>query len=116
MFYGAVPAIFERANSLRNNLTASEKYLWNELKNNKIKGYRFKSQHPVSRFIVDFYCHKAKLVIEIDGSIHNEQDIIERDEGRTSELEEFGLKVIRFTNEQVIGNIENVISEIKTHL
>ncbi len=116
MFYGAKPNIFEKAKALRNNMTAGEQKLWDELKVNKIKGYRFKAQHPISKYIADFYCHKAKLVIEIDGNIHDNEDIKERDEGRTFEIENFGLKVIRFTNNHVLNNIEEVINEIKNNL
>ena len=116
MFYGAKPNIFEKAKSLRNNMTIAEKIFWKELNANKIKGYRFKAQHPVNRYIVDFYCHKAKLVIEIDGNIHDNEEVKERDDGRTYEIENYGLKVIRFTNNQVLNNIEEVINEIKNNL
>ena len=116
MFYGAKPIIFEKAKALRNNMTVAEQKLWNELNKNKIKGYRFKAQHPVSKYIVDFYCHKIKLVIEIDGNIHDIDDVKERDEGRTFEIENYGIKVIRFTNNQVINNINEVITEIKKYL
>ena len=116
MFYGAKSNIFEKAKALRNNMTAGEQKLWDELKVNKIKGYRFKAQHPISKYIADFYCHKAKLVIEIDGNIHDNENIKERDEGRTFEIENFGLKVIRFNNNHVLNNIEEVINEIKNNL
>ena len=67
MFYGAGPILFEFAKNLRNNQTEAEQYLWNYLKGNQILNVRFKRQHPVLYFVADFYCHKAKLVIEIDG-------------------------------------------------
>jgi very-short-patch-repair endonuclease len=70
MFYNAKPHIFEKANDLRKNLTEAEKILWFYLKKNKILGFRLKAQHPIERFIADFYCHNLKLVIEIDGGIH----------------------------------------------
>ena len=63
-------------------------------------------------FIVDFYCHEIKLVIEIDGEIHDNEEVKEYDQGRTAELEKYGIKVIRFTNDQIICNIDQVISEI----
>ena len=116
MFYGAKPKIFENAKLLRNNMTAAEQKLWNELNTKKINGYRFKAQHPISKYIADFYCHKAKLVIEIDGDIHNNEDVKERDEGRTFEIEDLGIKIIRFTNIQIMNNIEEVISKIKENL
>lgn len=71
MFYGAKPHIFEKAKELRNNMTEAEKLLWGKLQKNKIMGLRFKAQHPIDIFIADFYCHKLKLVIEVDGGIHN---------------------------------------------
>jgi very-short-patch-repair endonuclease len=97
-------------------MTESEKLLWERLNKKRIKGYRFKAQHPISKFIVDFYCHKAQLVIEIDGGIHNEIEIKERDKGRTFELEELGLKIIRLKNEEIINNITDVIKKITEHI
>ena len=113
MFYGAKPIIFERAKSLRDNMTQAEKKLWMQLKNNKL-GVRFKAQHPIDIFIADFYCHTHKLVVELDGEIHNLQ--VERDDGRTAEMERYGIKVIRFTNEEVINNIESVITRINEEI
>ena len=113
MFYGATRDIFEKAKNLRQNMTDAEKALWNRINKNQL-GTRFKAQHPIDIFIVDFYCHKYKLVIEVDGGYHvNNQDY---DEGRTAELEKFSIKVIRFLNEEVLNDIDNVIEEIKRHL
>ena len=77
----------------------------------QIDGFTFRRQHPIDKFIADFYCHKAKLVIEVDGDIHEYQK--EYDIGRTDEMKQFGLKVIRFTNEDVEYDIESVIERIK---
>ncbi len=74
---------------------------------------RFKRQHPILYFIADFYCHRAKLIIEVDGGYHNLQEQYIYDKNRDKELEEFGLKVIRFTNEQVFNDIENVLYVIE---
>ena len=82
----------------------------------KLKEKDLKHNTLLIRYIVDFYCHKAKLVIEIDGNIHNNEKVKERDEGRTFEIENFGLKVIRFTNNQILNNIEEVIIKIKNNL
>lgn len=109
MFYGAKPEIFERARVLRENMTAAEKTLWSKLKMNQL-GFRFKSQHPIDIFIVDFYCHQLKLVIEVDGGYHKGN--FELDESRTNELNELGLDVIRFTNDEVISNTEKVVLQI----
>ncbi len=116
MFYGAHASVFRNADKLRNNMTAAEIKLWNALSNKKINGFRFKNQHPISKFVVDFYCHKARLVIELDGEVHNEREQADYDIGRTYEIESFGLKLIRFTNQQVEEHIEDVLKEIKKRL
>lgn len=116
MFYGASASIFETARLLRIKMTKPEKVLWKVLSEKKVKGFRFKSQHPIAGFIVDFYCHKAKLVIEVDGSIHNAFEQANYDEVRTYELEKLGLHVIRFSNGQVQNNIEHVIIELEKAL
>ena len=113
MFYGATPAIFENAKLLRKNMTQAEKVLWIRLDKNQL-GTRFKAQHPIDAFIADFYCHTHKLVIELDGEIHKFQG--DYDAGRTAELERFGIKVIRFTNQEVLTDIENVVRKIKEEL
>ena len=77
MFYGANPNIFEKASELRRNMTSAEKLLWAELKNRKIFKSRFRRQHPIDIFIVDFYCHQNKLAIEVDGEIHSEKEVQE---------------------------------------
>jgi very-short-patch-repair endonuclease len=112
MFYGASPLIFKRALELRNAMTSSEIKFWGLLNKNKILGLRFKAQHPIGRFIADFYCHTLKLVIEIDGEIHNLSKNQEYDIGRTFELEKFEIMVIRFTNDQIINNFDDVKEEI----
>ncbi len=113
MFFGAKRDIFQKAEQLRSSLTNSEEILWERLNKNQL-GFRFKSQHPIDIFIVDFYCHKLGLIVEVDGEIHLSQE--EYDLGRTSELEKYGLTVIRFTNMEVINDIESVIAKIKEYL
>jgi very-short-patch-repair endonuclease len=115
MFYGASPEIFQRAKLLRNHMTEAEKLLWKELKENKSTGFKFRRQHPINQFIVDFYCHKKKIIIELYGEIHENQDQKERDEGRQFMLEEFGLKVIRFRNEEVMNQRDWVLDKITKH-
>ncbi len=113
MFYSAKPITFERAKELRENPTKAERSLLSVLCKNQMLGLRFKHQHPISIFIADFYCHKLKLVIEVDGEIHNRKESVEYDENRTAELESYGITVIRFTNEEVLENIEQVRDRIK---
>jgi cyclase len=116
MFYGALPIHFELAKKLRDKQTKAELFLWNHLSLIKNTGIRFKRQHPVLYFIADFYCHKAKLIIEIDGGYHNIPEQYEYDKNRDAELEELGLKVIRFTNEQVLFEIENTLYVIEEEI
>ena len=113
MFYGAIKPIFERAEQLRKNPTYEEKLLWQFLKVNQL-GVRFKRQHPIWLYIADFYCHELKLVIEVDGSIHNEKEVMEHDKLREEDIVSFGIKVIRFRNKEIRTQIENVIEKIKT--
>jgi very-short-patch-repair endonuclease len=112
MFYGASRNTFEKAHELRRNMTKAEKKIWNELKNRNLFKVRFRRQHPVDIFVVDFYCHELKLAIEIDGSIHLEKEISEYDKGRTHDIEKFGIKILRFTNGQVLDDIDAVINKI----
>ena len=112
LYYGASIEIFMRAEVLRHHLTEAEKLLWTRLKYNQISGFKFRRQHPINKFIVDFYCHKAKLVIELDGEVHEQKEVAERDEGREYILKGFGLEVLRFTNKEILIDLENVLSQI----
>jgi very-short-patch-repair endonuclease len=112
MFYGARPIIFEKAKYLRLHMTNPEKKLWEHLKKNQILGLRFRSQHPISFYIADFYCHKIKLVIEVDGNSHLSEEAKEYDKGRKAEFEKYGITEIRFKNEIIISNINKTIKEI----
>jgi very-short-patch-repair endonuclease len=114
--YGANKNIQKKAKELRNNETPSEKLLWDKLKNKQLAGFKFRRQHSLKQFIADFYCHKAKLIIELDGEIHNTVQQKERDEGRSYEIEQAGLTVLRFTNDEVKNEIDNVLEKIKTEL
>lgn len=116
MFYGALPIHFEIAKKLRNNQTEAENYLWNYLSNLQKNGLRFKRQHPILYFIADFYCHKAKLIIEVDGCYHDTPEQFEYDQNRDAELEALGLKVIRFTNNDVFTEIASTIEIIEKEI
>ena len=110
MFFDAYPQIFANAKHLRANMTPAELILWQHLRNNKM-GVRFKAQHPLKHFIADFYSFPIRLVIEIDGSIH---DLIQKEDAeRTKEIEETGNMVIRFSNDDIFYNLENVLSRIR---
>ena len=112
MYFGVKPDLFKLAIEMRKNPTHSEKVLWNILRKYRIRGFLFRQQHPIYIFIADFYCHKIKLVIEVDGDVHFNDESQEHDDGRTGEMEKFGIKVIRFTNEQVLYNQDIVIEQI----
>ncbi len=113
MFYNAKPIIFERAKAMRENMTQAEKAVWGLLSSKRMRGLRFKTQHPIDLFIADFYCHTLKLVIEIDGGIHRSKEQKEYDIGREAELGRYGIRVIRFTNEEVEKGIDQVRREIE---
>ncbi len=115
-FKNAKPEIFALGRKLRKQLTVAEKILWRELRGKKVNGLRFRRQHPISRFVVDFYCHEKKLVIELDGEIHDTKEAKEKDESRTLALETLGLRVIRFRNEDVIDKLENVMEKIRLEI
>ncbi len=106
------PTILQRSRDMRQPLTAAEKKVWDRVRNHQL-GFKIRRQHPVGRFIVDFYCAQAKLIIEIDGDTHAEPDQAEYDQARTSWLEAQGYRVIRFQNADVHKNLEAVLAAIQ---
>jgi len=111
-FFGAGPEIIARARALRNRTTLCEKILWQELRKKRLNRFIFRRQHPISRFIVDFYCHELRLVIEVDGSVHDSEEQKEKDLNRTAEIENLGLTVIRFRNEEILKNERKISKKI----
>jgi very-short-patch-repair endonuclease len=111
MYFRAKPGLMDLAKMLRNNMTFHEKLLWEKLKGKQICGVRFRRQHPINFFVADFYCHEVKLVVEVDGEIH--KDKIDYDDGRSAEMEKFGIEVIRFTNYEVENSMEKVTDKIE---
>jgi very-short-patch-repair endonuclease len=102
----------KKAKMLRENMTEAEQRLWEYLKGKKVMGLRFRPQHPIDIFIADFYCHPLKLVVEVDGGIHKLKDRAEYDIGREAELKGWGIKVVRFTNEEIERDLDLVRDEI----
>ncbi len=100
------------AKNLRQNQTNQERKLWHLLKAKRFQNNKFRRQFPIGRYIVDFCCPQAKLVIELDGGQHNENDIIERDMARDKFLEDEGYKILRVWNNEVDNNIEGVFQKI----
>ena len=109
------PAILVRARELRRSMTPQEAKLWQHLRRKQLGGLKFRRQHPMYRFILDFFCPQRKLVIEIDGDSHAESAQQAYDRARTEWLEARGLGVIRFTNRQIETNLEGVLLEIARH-
>ncbi|MBI5824501.1 MAG: endonuclease domain-containing protein [Chloroflexi bacterium] len=105
------PTIRQFARELRQPQTPAEATLWQHLRNRNLQ-YKFRRQHPIDFFIIDFYCAEAKLLIEIDGASHLEKEQQEYDQARTEYLEALEYKVIRFTNDDVRHNIHAVVTAI----
>lgn len=112
-YYGALAETKARAAELRKRMTQAEKVLWQQVRNRKVGGLKFRRQHPVDIFILDFYCHERRLAIEVDGEIHNQKDQMEWDESRTFGLNEFGIQILRCSNDDVISHTERVVDSIK---
>ncbi|MCB0463669.1 MAG: isoleucine--tRNA ligase [Flavobacteriaceae bacterium] len=94
------------------NPTEAEQVLWESLRAKKFDGYKFRREHIIDEFIVDFVCLSQRIVIEVDGEYHNQPEVLEADELRTEILEDLGYSVLRFTNREVIGNIDAVLDKI----
>jgi very-short-patch-repair endonuclease len=105
----AIGKLYEYARDMRKDGTLAEAILWKRLRNRKLDGLKFRRQHPLDKFIADFYCHEKRLVVEVDGDIHNGREAKESDDGRTFELKELGILVIRFTNEEIQHKIDTVL-------
>jgi very-short-patch-repair endonuclease len=108
------PALKEFAKYLRNNSTFSEVLLWNELKQKKMCKMDFDRQRPILNYIVDFYCKDLMLAIEIDGSSHDNK--VEEDKIRQEELENAGVKFLRFSDKEIKRNMQNVLREIEIYV
>ena len=97
---------------LRNNLNPAEAFLWKQLQKRQLKGRKFRRQHSIENFIVDFYCPQEQLIIELDGEIHKNAVAEENDRKRDQRLEELGFKVLRFENKTVFDFLPSVLKEI----
>jgi very-short-patch-repair endonuclease len=107
------PILKHRSQNLRNNSTLGEILLRQHLKGRKMKGYQFNRQKPIGNYIVDFYCRKLNLIIEVDGETHFYEGAKEKDERRQEKLESLGLQFLRFDDLEVKQNIENVVIAIE---
>ena len=111
MFEGASFLLFEKAKNLRKNMTGAEEVLWMYLRKG-IGGYKFHRQHPIGIYIADFFCYKLRLIVEVDGSIHNNGDTKSNDIIRQSDLEKLGYTVIRFNNVNIHKHADIVLNKI----
>ena len=105
-----------RRKDLRKKSAKAEKSLWEYLRNRKLAGFKFKRQYSVDAFIIDFYCPKVKLGVELDGEVHFTDEAKEYDENRTGFLSDFGIEIIRFKNDEVFNSVEMVLNRIKQKL
>lgn len=112
MHHSAPPPLFQFARNNREAPTPAEAMLWEVLRDKKLEGHKFRRQHPIGKFILDFYCHRSKLAIEVDGGYHLSKEQAEYDQNRTEELRKIGVRVLRFTNEQVLNQMGEVVEDI----
>lgn len=110
-----VPYLTDTRRTLRNNLTPAEAALWQLLKNKQLDGRKFRRQTSIENYIVDFYCPEEKLIIELDGSVHNHPAVAENDIHRDARLADLGFTVIRFENKDVFNLTDWVLDEIRKH-
>ena len=108
------PVTTTRARALRSAMTDAERLLWRALRSKQLNGHRFRRQHPIGQYITDFACIEQKIVIELDGGQHQEQ--LDYDEQRTDFLREHGWQVLRFWNNDVLNNLDGVLSVIAENL
>jgi very-short-patch-repair endonuclease len=113
---GTRASTFKNAKQLRGLQTEAEQKLWSFLRNKQLKGKKFRRQHAIADYVVDFYCHEGKLAIELDGNYHNSEESKEYDKARTILLNEYGITVLRFWNEEVMKEVERVLEKIGSYL
>ncbi|MBS9463839.1 endonuclease domain-containing protein [Flagellimonas sp. HMM57] len=110
------PKLKELARQLRNNATKAEIFLWQKLKRNQMYGYDFHRQKPIDQYIVDFFCNKLRLAIELDGYSHQITEVWEKDVKKTKCLNELGINILRFSDYQVMNEMENVLRAIEDYI
>ena len=110
------PTLKDKARQLRRHLTDSERTLWSRLRGKQLAGVQFYRQKPIGSYIVDFYSPKAKLVIEVDGSQHHQEDNLQKDKLRDMYLADLGIKVLRFNSAEVMRETEAVVEVIRRAL
>ena len=106
----------ELRKQLRNNATPAEKKLWKALQGKKLDGFKFRRQHSIDRYILDFFCPTANLAIKLDGNSHYSAEAIEYDRTRDNYLQSVGIKIIRYSNYEVYENLDGVLKNIRSYL
>jgi len=109
---GVSPELRLVAEQLRHQMTPAEQVLWEALREKRLDGLRFRAQHPIGQFILDFYCPSCKPAIEVDGSIH--ENTMEEDATRTTHLEAYGYRILRFQNSEVQTDIATILTRIRS--
>ena len=110
----ATPPIFRNAHALRNKTTKAENILWEYLREKRLENIKFRRQHPIDNYVVDFYANKLKLAIELDGPYHDEKSMKFSDHDRENNLKQNGITVLRFTNDEVFASIAVVLKAIRS--
>ena len=108
--------LLKYARILRKNLTREERILWHNLRSRNFLGYKFRRQEPIGRYIVDFLCYEKKLIIELDGGQHAQDDGIKEDTKRDEYLRNNRFRILRFWNNEVMNNLNGVLMKIKEQL
>ncbi|HLP51802.1 MAG TPA: endonuclease domain-containing protein [Chitinophagales bacterium] len=116
MYYGAGPKLFEHAKQMRYAPTVAEKKLWDILNAEPYLKHKFRRQHPIARYIADFYSHSLKLVIEVDGGVHTQVEQKEYDEFRDEDMVGFEIIVLRLTNDEVLNECDVAIKKIESYI
>ncbi len=110
------PKLKKFARELRKNMTDAERLLWMKLRRKQLKGLQFYTQKPIGNFIVDFYCPKVKLIIELDGGQHYTEEGIEKDKARDNDLQKQGFRVLRFSDREIFKQLDGVLEKIYANL
>ena len=106
------PELKERCREMRKNPTEAERVLWERLRDRRLNGYKFRRQHPIGGYVLDFYCAEAHLGIEVDGGVHLNVEQAVDDQRRSQDLARMGISILRFWNSEVLADLERVLSRI----
>ncbi len=106
-------SIISFSRQLRKEQTKAEKLLWENIRNRKLKGYKFRRQHPINKsYVVDFYCAEKRSTVEVDGGIHKTKEVREKDKQKEEFLQKWGYRILRIKNEEIFSDIDSVLQKI----